>query len=207
MGLFSKLFKATSKIDVQFINDTDGSLVGNAKLDLEQLPDTFELDTTLHIAETEWSVKHAFPVLKADFSKTKQLEIRLVKIEYVDPESLLFTIPSISHELPKIVNHAPFSDFEVTITEDDWRQKEYLNTSAIGEIHLELNEIKSVQLANSTQVGNDRLGFTKCHVRKNIGPPDLKINLAELMSLLGTEKIGSLKLAMNNTFIENGFAL
>ncbi len=58
---------------------------------VDKLPDSFEIDTTLHLGETDWSVVCAEPSIKAEFSKTRKLTIRLRKIESMDPKEIAFS--------------------------------------------------------------------------------------------------------------------
>jgi hypothetical protein len=40
----------------------------------DDLPESFEIDTTLHLGDSNWSVVHAEPQTKAEFTKPQQSE-------------------------------------------------------------------------------------------------------------------------------------
>jgi len=72
MGLFG------SKIKVTLINDADGEVFGPMELPPEQLPESFDLQTTMHIGEVDWSVVDAQPMTRAEYKATKSLVLRLI---------------------------------------------------------------------------------------------------------------------------------
>jgi hypothetical protein len=44
------------KVKVTFINNTNGELIGINKMKPEQLPESFDRPTTMHLQEEEWTV-------------------------------------------------------------------------------------------------------------------------------------------------------
>ena len=48
MGLFDKIFGKSNKIKVQFIDSSNGNVIGISEMPPEQLPETFEIQTTMH---------------------------------------------------------------------------------------------------------------------------------------------------------------
>jgi len=59
--------KVTTVVHVEFINGNDQTVVTKSDMLLEQLPDSFRIDTTLEMTEKKWSVVSADPTDKAEF--------------------------------------------------------------------------------------------------------------------------------------------
>lgn len=205
MGLFERIFKTDDKIKVQFIDNSTGQAIGIAEMTADQLPQTFSLATTMRIQENEWTVEEAIPANSVDFIKTKNLVLKLRKIEYMNPENILFTLPTISNELPTTTDRSLYLDFENSISEDDWRQNEFLNHSSFPLVDIEVSKIRDVWKNNRKGVDANFNAFTKCHVRKTIGEPKLLLDLDSIIEVLQTNQIGSLNI--NNQFVMNGFSL
>lgn len=207
MGLFDKIFGQSNKIKVHFIDNFNGQTIGTVEMEADKLPETFEIATRMHIKDSEWTVEEAIPSKSIDFIKTKQLTLKLRKVEYINPKDVLFTLPTISNELPSITNNPLFNDFELSIPEDDWRQDEFLNKSSFPLIEIEVKNIKNIWEKNKKEVDAPFNAFDKCHVRATIGEPNLNINFDKLKRLLNVDKVGSLKLNKNDGFVKNSFVL
>src|SRR5438128_2305534 len=89
-----------SKIDVTLIDDASGKYIGVTKMLPEALPESFKLNTTLHLGDADWSVVRAQPETRAEFAKSKSLTIRLRKVEKIDPSKILYSLPSICDFIP-----------------------------------------------------------------------------------------------------------
>lgn len=207
MGLFDKIFGPNNKIKVHFIDNFNGQTIGIVEMEPDKLPETFEITTRMHVKDIEWSVEEAIPTKSIDFIKTKQLTLKMRKIEYINPKDLLFTLPTISNELPSTIQNALFNNFELVIPEDDWRQDEFLNQSSFPLVEIEVKNIKNIWEKNKKEVDAPFNAFDKCHVRETIGEPNLNIDFDKLKQLLNVDKIGSLKLTGNNGFVKNSFVL
>ena len=204
MGLFDKIF-GSDKIRVQFIDNSTGMTIGFSEMTPDQLPETFSVPTTMHIQEKEWSVDEAIPTNSTDFINTKKLVLKLKKIEKINLQDVLFTLPTISNEIPMTVDKCSYNDFEVQIHEDDWRQNEFLKTSSFPLIDMEVSKIKDVWENESKKLDDKLTAFKKCHVRSTIGEPVLSIDFGEVRKILNTNQIGCLKI--NDRFVQNSFAL
>lgn len=204
MGLFDKLF-GSEKIRVEFIDNSTGATIGVSEMMPDQLPETFSVPTTMHIQEKEWSVDEAIPTNATDFIKTRNLVLKLRKIEKVNLQDLLFTLPTISNEIPVTVDKSLYNDFEVQIHEDDWRQNEFLKTSSFPLIDIEVSKIKEIWKNESNKPNDKFTAFKNCHVRSTIGEPALSIDFGQLKTILNTNQIGCLKI--NDRFVHNSFAL
>lgn len=203
--MFGNLF--SKKINVKFINAADGQTFAQADLDPEQLPETFALDTVMHIGEEDWSVEEAIPATAEEFTQTKKLVLRLRKIEYMNPQEIKYSLPTVSNEFPPFSETSLFDDFEETIHEDDWRQNEFLSPSDLPLIETEIREILNIWENESHQVEGNFYSFNKLHVREKVDNSGLNIELSELKTLLKTESLGRLAVHGNPGFVKNGFSL
>ena len=204
MGLLNKIFRS-DKIEVQFIDDATGETIGISKMNPDQLPASFAEPTTIQIQQREWSVLEAIPQHSVEFLKTGKLTLKVKKIDNLPLQDLLFTLPTISNEIPMTVDNSLYNDFEVSIHDDDWRQNEFLKTSSLPFIEIEVSKIKAIWANESKEVDDKFTAFKNCHVRNTIGEPALSIDFDELRKLLNVNKIGSLKI--NGGFVLNGFSL
>jgi len=75
MGFFNR------KIHVTFIDDATGEVFAKTEMPPTNLPESFEIETTLHLGEVNWLVTHAQPKMRAEYTKSKSLILRLRKIE------------------------------------------------------------------------------------------------------------------------------
>ena len=58
------------KVEVTFIDDATGEPFGVTQIPPDDLPESFELDTTLHIGDDDWSVVDAQPSTRAEYAKS-----------------------------------------------------------------------------------------------------------------------------------------
>lgn len=155
---------------VEFIENGTEKPFAVSDVPLEQLPDTFELETDFEIEQQHWKVVQANPQNKEEFSKTGKLRIVLDKIQMIDPRELLFSLPTINDEIPATENVSIDNLF--TIHEDDWRQSEFISKKYNSEIKQELSAI--VEIYEKHRAG---IGFDKIHIRKSIISPLIDKNI------------------------------
>ncbi|ATL46642.1 hypothetical protein COR50_05280 [Chitinophaga caeni] len=192
---------------VHFIDIDSGETFASSNVPISQLPESFEKQTTLNIGEDEWQVIDANPLLASVFKETQQLTLKLKKIEKLDPRDTLYSIPTISSELPNLAEKAPFPDFTLYLHEDEWRQKEFIHPKKLVIAGEEVDEIKEIWMNESKEIDEDHRAFKRIHVRKLIGTPNLYIPLFELAKLLNAGEPGSVAFQGIEGFVENGFAL
>ena len=116
------------KIRVEFFRSGETKPFVVSDMPVDQLPDTFAVDTTLHINDEDWRVLAAQPVDKAAFRKTGKLQLTLTNAAPIarDAESILFSIATLSDDFPSLVPVASMEDVAV-FHEDDWRQVEFIS--------------------------------------------------------------------------------
>ena len=196
--------ETNNKIKVQFIDNSNGQTIGIAEMTADQLPETFSMQTTMHIQGDDWTVEEAIPEKSIDFARTKSLVLKMRKVEKVNPNDIWFTLPTISNEYPLTTATTKQTEYDIQIHEDDYRQNEFLNVSALPLIEQEFISIKDIW-ENHSKKSDEYTLFKECHVRKQIGAPNLTVNFNKLKTLLNYNAVG--QVLINGNTLENGFAL
>jgi hypothetical protein len=204
MGLFAKIFGADNKIKVQFIDNLNGETIGVSHMKADQLPETFSVPTTMHIQDNDWNVEEAIPENSIDFVKTKSLVLKMHKVEKVNMNDIWFTLATVSSEFPQTVETVQQTELDVIISEDEYRQREFLKVSALPLIEKEFVSIRDIW-NNHSKKNEGNTFFKNCHVRKVIGTPDLTINFNELKTLLKCHLVG--QVIIGGETLANGFAI
>jgi hypothetical protein len=206
MGLFGKIIDKNDKIKVQFIDNSNGKTIGVSEMQADQLPETFSVSTTMHIQENDWHVEQAIPENSADFIKSKQLVLKMRKIEYVNPNDIWFSLPTIENTFPNLISQALFTDFAIQIHEDDWLQQEFISASNAEQIENMLDQIK--ESAEDRQENDGITTYKKCFPRQF---PTSKIKdtilLTDIQKALESDKLGSLRINDYEGFAENVFVI
>jgi hypothetical protein len=197
-------FKKTIK--VIFIDDATGDTIGISEMRQEQLPEAFDKPTTMQIADKEWQVIKADPIYARDFSTSKKLTLHLRNIENINPQDIRFSIPTISNELPAIVNTTLFHDFTLDLHEDDWRQIEFFPIKLLPVIQKEMAAVEALLFPEGESTTFS--GFDTVHVRK-INRQDLSIDFSDFCKLVNIRQKGALTVtfAGHSGFVQDGFAL
>jgi hypothetical protein len=154
------------KVTVAFVDEATGAIFATSNMPVEKLPNSFEIDTTLHLGETDWSVVSAEPLSKAEFSKTRKLTIRLRKIETMDPQALAFSQLDITERF----------DDEKRLGLDDWIDTTPLNrrvpnpvSSGLPSVDADCDEVYRVastmsELRESIPIDGDGVYCPICHI-------------------------------------------
>ncbi len=172
-------------IRVQFV-DAEGEVqFAPCDVPVGQLPESFEASTTMHLGESDWEVVEARPVLASEFRKSGKLVLvmRKVRIETGMPENLLFSLATISDELPGIVaGSSKVGRSTLEMHEDDWRQVEWVSEALMGKVEEALGNIRRIH--EEERAG---YGFKKVHVRMEVPLPFAGVEVApgELIGVAG----------------------
>ncbi|GMU56888.1 MAG: hypothetical protein AMXMBFR33_60340 [Candidatus Xenobia bacterium] len=169
------------RIRVEFVDVSGKYQLPVVDVESDQLPASFELHTVMHLGELDFQVMKAEP---ADFRKTGSLRLELLPIESVDPGSILFSLPTLSNELPPAGE--PWKPQCLGLHEDDWRQIELLSEERRPEAEREMDAIRRVKgLFNGT-------GYPELHVRQLAAPLEgASLRLTELASVLPAARAGA----------------
>lgn len=155
----------TKKVKTTFIDDETGSTVAVTKMVPEDLPETFEVQTTMHIGDVEWEVVSASPQTRTQYAESRCLTLRLRKIERIDPASVLYSLPAICDGIPALGDN-PVSTDDCMLHEDDWRQLELVARENAEEIEEEILAIQEIHEHHSVDVG-----WNHVHCRSKPDPP------------------------------------
>lgn len=159
MGWFSR------KIAVTLIDDATGAAFANTEMPPADLPESFEVETTLHLGEADWSVVHAEPRSRIEYTKSGKLVLRLRRIEKVNLSDILFTLPSICDRIPAM-GDSPLAGDGCVLAEDDWRQLEFVSRQFGAESDAEIAAIRRIHEQERASVG-----WRTIHVRRCPDPP------------------------------------
>jgi hypothetical protein len=149
----------------------------------EQLPESFEAATTMHLDQGDFEVVEATPMTAAEFRRTGNLRlvVRERKIVKLDASEMLYSLATISNELPPIEPGTSKLEKQVIeLHEDDWRQVEFVAMAQQEQIDAELAAIGRIYGEQRTEEGF----FRAIHVRAGLTEPlaGTAITLAELIA-------------------------
>jgi hypothetical protein len=193
------------RIKVTFVDKSNDEILGVSKMVPDQLPDSFDKPTTFQFQEKEWQVIKADPVNKEDFRFTKKLTVYLTEVGFMDPQNILYTLPTISNELPSTVDEKLFDDFVLELHEDDWRQIEFLPIDILPAVQEEMAAVEAILFPEDETESS--LGYNSIHVRSKIGSRHLTIPFSDFSELVGVESKGTIALSGHPGFVKSGFAV
>ncbi len=133
----------SNKIKVTLVDAADGKIIGITKLRPNELPDSFEAGTILHLGDQDWAVIDADSRMRADYVRARALTLQLQRLAYADPRDVLFSLPSICARIPDLVENST-ARASVVIHEDDWRQFEFVATKHYAAIERQFNAIRRI---------------------------------------------------------------
>jgi len=197
--------KKNPSIDVEFYERGQVEPFARASTPIDQLPDTFEIETTLHIKGEEWQVSNAKPATKEEFRKTGWLQIYLYKpvIRQTPVKNVLFSLPTISNDIGGLEKSSSLENVFV-VHEDDWRQQELVSRDFIDDISKEIDAIRQIYETQRVDIA-----FKTLHVRSSIPSPlrNVRLTLTDLKARLGSAH-DYRGVAFNHVaaVVKNGFA-
>lgn len=202
------LFRKKTTIAVTFIDDNTSDPIGTSEIPPEQLPGSFDQPASMHVAGKDWQVAFAQPAKAKEWLKEKKLTLYLLPPDQPNPYKVFYTIPSISNDLPATtaVSNPLFNDFMLELSEDDWRQIEYLPLSNLTAIQNTMKEVEAILTPDNTEEAPRY--FKRMHIRK-LPRRQLSIPFDEFTQQLTIAAKGSLRFTGSrpNHIVEDGFAL
>jgi hypothetical protein len=106
------------KVTLTLIDDTLGAVFASSKMSPDDLPDSFKSNTALHLGDNDWTVVHAEPATKAEFTKSGKLTLRLRKVQIEAPKAISFSQLDVTER---------FDDNE-SLSADEWIATTPLNS-------------------------------------------------------------------------------
>lgn len=193
-------------IEVKFYEGQAEKPFAISNIHIEQLPDTFEINTNMHLGDVNWTIIDANPLGKSDFRKSGKLKLYMIKTELsqIDPREILYSLPTINDTLANI-EHADSLENVAVFHEDNWRQFEFIETKFKNDISKELVDINTIY--NNHKEG---IGFKQIHIRKRIPNPitQAALTIKNLTSAFDiAKKYDGVAFESTAGTIVNGFAL
>lgn len=158
-----------STIHVWFIDEKTGQPFAQVQSPPERLPQSFEASTTLQLGDASYQVVSATPSTAKEFieSGTLRLVLRKQQVEQVNPRNILYSLPTISEEVPFIAEGSTKQGRNtLELHEDDWRQCELVAVTLQGAVEEELRAIERIHTQH-----REASGFNALHVRKGVPRP------------------------------------
>ena len=190
-------------IEVTFIDDTTDESLGVTQIPANDLPDSFERDTIINLSGADWNVLNARPKTRAQYTKSKHLILWISRVDRVNPDDILYSLPSICAVVPE-VNNRSLSGSELTIAEDDWRQFELVSHQLADKVD---KEIAKIQLIHETAIAGG--GWRSIHLRTKPAIPIVSnIALTHLANILKVSaKSTGITYHGSQSQIANGYSL
>jgi hypothetical protein len=175
----------TAIIDVTFVDAETGEPFMALKVPLRQLP---EHDTALTIGKDDWLVVDVTPARAEEIVKAGKASLVLRKVQYVDPKTILFSLPTVADVIPEEAEPGDLVG-ALVMHEDDWLQLELMPVERVKQATADLDAVRAV-LTQERQGS----GFKQLHVRKAVPAPfeGHPLTLAKLKALFGstTQRVG-----------------
>lgn len=194
-------------IHVSFIDEKTGQDFAQVKMPIGQLPDELE-GSTLHMGDTPYLVLSATPQTAREWSEggTLRLVLREQEVTTVDPKSLLYSLPTLSDEMPGLAEGTTKQGrATLELHEDDWRQLEFVSLSLQESVEKEMQSIARIHTQH-----REGPGFNALHIRSGVPRPleGTRLTRAELHGALGesTMWLEGLSLQGVEGLVEGGFA-
>ncbi len=174
-----------SRIQVEFVNAENGQPFSVSEVGIDELPDVFDTESEISIADARYEIVEAQPALKRDFAVSGAVSLKLRRLELADPDKVLFSLPTIDTHPPEPGDKECPADKKLVVHEDDWRQIEFVSMSHLPGIRSELSAIERVY-----QECREGAGFRRIHPREEIGAPlfDTLLDLRKAKKELGSRK-------------------
>lgn len=164
-------FKKKKKVNifVEFFEVDASEPFASSEVPLEQLPETFEINTTMHLGSDDWAVIKAEPTYKHAFQELGSLKLFLQKVLQLDPQSLSYSQVDISEAI----------DDHLRLEAEDWITTIPINgmidnpeAQGLPPLAADAEETyriasKLSQIRESFETENDGVYCPICHIANN----------------------------------------
>lgn len=172
---------AEQRIRVEFVDAATNNVFTATESNVNDLPETFALNTTVNINGQEWQIVQAEPMTRPEYIQTGKLTLTLSKIVMMPVKDILYTLPTFYEPLPAMRDAPPPTpdDNVFVIHADLWRSAEFVPTSYRDDI-----EKECLGIANIHEHHRQGMGFNNLYIRtKPINPLAGLLHLTELRAL------------------------
>jgi len=147
-------------IRVEFVDAATNNVFAATESAINELPETFALNTAVNIGGQEWQIVQADPMTRAEYVQRGSLTLTLSKIMMMPVKDILYSLPTIYNSLPAMENRAVDAGAVITLNADLWRCVEFVPKSHQSAIDKEFQAIAIIYADH-----REGQGFNKLHVR------------------------------------------
>jgi hypothetical protein len=121
--------------------------------------------------------------------------------QFIDPNLVLFTVPTVSAEVPPVGKPAPRGASVLSVSEDEWRQIEFVSRSWREAVDAELGDIR--RIITHDRIEGEIVGYRNCHARSRVARPlAIETTLDGLAAYFAVvHKLDGMETAYNQMFI------
>jgi hypothetical protein len=175
-------------IEVTVINAANNVQFAQTELELDQLPETFALETTLDIGGDSWRVVTAQPVTRGEVERAGRLRLTVRKVEVkavpvpFDRSTMKFGMPTICDPLPAMDGSVSLADLRVFVIDEDlWRDVELVAQSCAADVESNFAAIRAIR-------ADEKGPFSDLHPRATPETPlsGTGLRLADVAAALGS---------------------
>lgn len=187
---------------VTLIKASTKEVLGKFRFREELLPEKFDKPTLLEVEGKVWRIVEANILREGSYLFSKKI---ILTVE--EPSLLklpgLHTVPSCAYD--ELINKEKNLDENVfRLSEDDWRQFEFLKADQVELIQAELESVATI--VNPAVPANTLLGYLHIHIRNLALNNSLNIPFSDFAELVGAIDSGYVSIKEGQV-VENGFSL
>ena len=105
-------------VKIQFFEDSESEPFASTEMPFEQIPEVFEIGSTMSISDDEWSIICVEPPLRSEIIATGALDLRLSKVVMINPAETSYSQADITEKV----------DDNIGLSIDDWIETLPLNS-------------------------------------------------------------------------------
>jgi hypothetical protein len=154
------------KVQLTLIDDATGAAIARTEMPPGDLPESFEIETTLHLGEADWSVVHAEPRTREEYTRSGSLTLRLRKVEKIPPEAISFSQLDVTERFDDNRSLGPDEWISTTPLNSTIRNPESAGLPSLGADPEEVYRVASKlsALRESVSIPDDGVYCPICHI-------------------------------------------
>lgn len=177
------------KVKVNFVRAFNRESIGMDKINLNELPFSFNKPTIIEWREIQWRVLMAEPGNADEFSITRKLTLHVQENNLVDHSEIGFNEATICDDRPVVTRDRLYDSFVIYKTAQQWKQFEFVPQSIIPIIEEEIEIVRTILFP--TDGRNTLLGYKQRHQRRGRNQT-LAIHASKFHELVGNAECGDL---------------
>jgi hypothetical protein len=140
------------RIEMTVIDAANKVQFAQTELELDQLPETFALETTLNLGDDSWRVVAAQPVTRGEVERAGRLRLTVRKVEVktvpvpFDRSKIKFGMPTVCDPLPAMDGSISLADPRIFVIDEDlWRDVELVAQSCAADVESNFAAIRAIR--------------------------------------------------------------